>query len=263
MSSFKIAFAQWPEGLEPGDENWQTISQLVASDKPDILVTNEMPFGPWLAEANEFSHDRAQASVALHERGVDALRALAVPIVISSRPVDAGDRLANEAFVLEGSEYRFLHQKHYFPNEQGFFEAAWFETSTPGFQVIDVKGIRIAALLCTELMFNEHARHYGRAGADLIVVPRASGDDYRYWEVAAAMAALVSGAYVITANRTGVAELGQVFGGRGMLFTPQADELSSVELRNDTALLRTFEINLDEARQAKADYPCYVSELLG
>jgi hypothetical protein len=45
---------------------------------------------------------------------VEALRALNVPVVISTRPVIEGDRLTNEAFVLERGHFRFLHQKHFF-----------------------------------------------------------------------------------------------------------------------------------------------------
>jgi N-carbamoylputrescine amidase len=100
---------------------------------------------------------------------------------MSTRPVFAGGRLINEAFVLEHGCFRFLHQKDFFPAEEGWFETDWFRTSKPGFEAIDVGGLRIGALICTELMFNERARAYGRAGAHLIAVPRATGRSLAPW----------------------------------------------------------------------------------
>ena len=73
----------------------------------------------------------------------------------------------------------------------------------------------MGVLLCTEIMFNERARELGRAGADLIVTPRATGMNIHRWMVAGAMAAIVSGCYVASANRIGQTRDGLQFGGAG------------------------------------------------
>jgi N-carbamoylputrescine amidase len=143
---------------------WSSLAADVARSGPEVLVTNEMPFGPWLASVPNFDSEQALESVQIHEAGLEALRALDVPVIISSCPAVAGGRLVNEAFVLEHGCFRFLHQKHFFPAEEGWFETDWFRTAKPGFEVMDVGGLRIGALICTELMFNERARAYGRAG---------------------------------------------------------------------------------------------------
>jgi predicted amidohydrolase len=46
-------------------------------------------------------------------------------------------------------------------------------------------------------MFNDHVRAYGRLGASLIAVPRATGLSTDIWHAAAKMAAMVSGTYVL------------------------------------------------------------------
>lgn len=256
MPELKVAVAQWPEGLRPGDTTWNSIAAEVAAQAPDILVTNEMPFGPWLAETDRYDPALAQASVSLHEQGVAALGALGVPVVFSSRPVPGRLALANEAFALVDGRYQRLHHKHYFPQEPGFYEQAWFEVQMPGFEAVEVAGLKVGVLLCTELMFNRHALEYGRAGAQLIVAPRASGTDHRYWEVASAMAAIVSGAYLVTANRTGMASGGQAFGGRAMVFTPQGIELDSTAPSG--RLILSYRLDLAASDAAKTAYPCYV-----
>jgi N-carbamoylputrescine amidase len=81
----RIGFVQWPDGLIPNTDMWARLAADVAKTAPDVLITNEMPFGPWLAVSPCYESALAQESVRIHEAGLDALRALNVPIVISSR----------------------------------------------------------------------------------------------------------------------------------------------------------------------------------
>jgi N-carbamoylputrescine amidase len=52
-------------------------------------------------------------------------------------------------------------------------------------------------------MFNEYARRFGRAGVQLIAVPRAMPPITAHmFDVVLQMAAVVSGAYVVSSNRS-------------------------------------------------------------
>ena len=150
----KIAFVEWPEELSTEDPQWVKLKESVTAVRPDILVTNELPFGSWLAEGAVFSEDEAQLTFSAHAKGLTGLIDLIVPAVISSRPVWNGKRLANEAFVLENGVARPLHRKQYFPNEPGWFESQWYAGDRSGFAVAEVLGIKLGVLLCTEAMFN-------------------------------------------------------------------------------------------------------------
>ncbi len=180
--NMKIAFVEWPEGLSVGDARWGKLKESISAARPDILVTNELPFGPWLADEAVFSREAADRSIHAHQQGVEGLSELNLPAIISSRPVWDGERLANEAFALEKGFARPFHRKHYFPNEPGWFESEWYAGNGSGFDVAEVLGIKVGVLLCTDAMFNEHARAYGRQKASLIVIPRASGNEYRVVE---------------------------------------------------------------------------------
>ena len=183
----RVAFVEWPESLSPNHPQWKDLKSSITAAHPDILVTNELPFGPWIAEGAEFSEEDARLSVSAHEEGLQALIDFDLPAVISSRPVWAGKRLANEAFVLENRIVRPLHRKQYFPNEPGWFESEWYAGDDSGFDVEEVLGMNIGVLLCTDAMFNERARAYGRHKAALIVIPRASGLDLDSWKIAGAI----------------------------------------------------------------------------
>jgi N-carbamoylputrescine amidase len=190
----RVAFVEWPDALSTTHAQWDELKDSVNAVRADLLITNELPFGPWLADSAVFSEDDAHLSLSAHEKGLEGLNDLALPAVISSRPVWNGKRLANEAFVLENGAVRPLHRKQYFPNEPGWFESEWYAGDGSGFGVTEILGVKVGVLLCTEAMFNEHARAYGKQAGSLVVIPRASGVDIESWKIAGAMASLVSGA---------------------------------------------------------------------
>lgn len=258
VTTLKVAFVEWPEGLSTRDPHWVELRDSVTKARPEILVINELPFGPWLADGAVFSEGEAHRSIRAHEDGLEGLIDLAIPAVISSRPVWNGKRLANEAFVLSNEVVRPLHRKQYFPSEPGWFESAWYAGDGSGFGVAEVLGIKVGVLLCTEAMFNERARAYGKQSASLIVIPRASGTNIESWKIAGAMASLVSGAYVVSSNRIGLSSGGTQFGGGGFAYAPQGRLLAVTSSANP---LRTLELDPRMSTIAQGDYPCYVPEL--
>lgn len=258
VNTLRIAFVEWPEALFVQDEKWARLKDSITAAHPDILVTNELPFGPWLADGAVFSDDDAVLSQRAHDKGIEGLIDLGLPAVISSRPVSYGKRLANEAFVIEGATVRPLHRKQYFPNEQGWFETEWYAADRSGFDVAEIQGIKVGVLLCTEAMFNEHARAYGKQNASLIVIPRATGENQESWKIAGAMASLVSGAYVVSSNRIGRSRCGTNFGGGGFAYAPQGKLLATTTPTNPVQIL---ELDPNIAIFARRDYPCYVPEL--
>jgi N-carbamoylputrescine amidase len=258
VTMLRIGFVEWPEALSTDHPRWDELKASVTVAHPDILITNELPFGGWLADSAVFSEDEAHVSLRAHEKGLEGLIDLNVPAVISSRPVWNGKRLANEAFALENGAVRPLHRKQYFPNEPGWFESEWYGGDGSGFRVAEILGIKVGVLLCTDAMFNEHARAYGRQQASLVVIPRASGVNIEFWKLAAAMASLVSGAYVVSSNRVGRSNRGTHFGGGGFAYAPHARLVAETAPGNP---VQTLEIDSQIPAFAQREYPCYVPEL--
>jgi N-carbamoylputrescine amidase len=154
--------------------------------------------------------------------------------------------------------YEGVHTKQYFPDEEGYYEARWFQGGERHFRVADAGKVRVGFLICTEVMFNEHARHYGRSGAHVVAVPRAVGrESLPRWLVAMKMAAVVSGCYVITSNRNGIDSNGQEFGGCGWIVDPAGDLVAQTSWASPIV---TYDIDLDFVAGAQSEYPCYVEE---
>jgi N-carbamoylputrescine amidase len=254
----KISVCQLPDELSTDDLAWKRFAQRLERERPDLALINEMPFGPWAAREDTFDAYLAAISIDSHELALTTLATLP-GAVVSSRPVGNTSRLANEAFLMAGGEYRAVHHKQYFPQEPGFFESSWFAAGRPGFDAFEHRGVRFGVLLCTELMFTEWARHYRRQGAQVILVPRASETSMRVWDAAARMAAIVSGCYVLSSNRVS-RFIGSepCFGGRGFAYAPTG------ELIGETSeAVPLFCVDIDEALVAEAQrqFPCYVGEL--
>lgn len=106
-------------------------------------------------------------------------------------------------------------------------------------------------------MFNEHARHYRRQGAELIVVPRATGRTVEVFLTAGAMASIVSGCYVVSSNRVGHGSNGPVFGGKGFACGPGGNVLAMTSQEEPVSVIT---IEVEQVRSKQAGYPCYVAE---
>ncbi|HJQ41230.1 MAG TPA: carbon-nitrogen hydrolase family protein [Thermoanaerobaculia bacterium] len=210
---------------------------------------NELPFGSWIAAGSAFDEACWNESVEAHERGMRHLHELGAGIVAGTRPRGTDALRTNEAFI--GSEA--VHTKQYFPDEEGFYEARWFDAGERHFRLAPAGALQCGFLICTELMFNEHARHYGRAGAHAILVPRATGTSLDRWLVAMRMAAIVSGSYVLSSNRSGGS-----FGGRGWIIDPSGTVIGATSEETPAAF---YEIDTEVVAQAQRDYPCYVREI--
>ena len=253
-----VGFVEWPDELKPNGREMDQIRRTVADAKLDMLVTNELPFGAWIARAEQFDRDVAQQSIDLHEEGLAALSALSVPAVITSRPIWKADRLCNEAVSVEDGVVKVLHRKRYFPAEPGWFESSWYVPGEDEFPIAEVGGMRVGTLLCTELMFNERARRYGRAKTSIIVVPRATGSA-AMWRVAGQMAAIVSGSYVVSSNRVSTSGAFR-FAGEGFAYDPSGKLIGMTDQIDSLAVIDVDPLFVERQQQS---YPCYVSDMHG
>lgn len=255
-----VAYVEWPDGLMPDTPDWTQITTDLQGLAPDVLVTNEMPFGAWRAWGKKFDRAEAEAWARENEIGLEALAALGIGTVLASRPILKGERLYNEAFVLHDGRYGPLHRKTRFPDENGWREADWFAPGDAAPSVVEVSAgartLKVGVMLCTEAMFPEYARALGKAGADLIAVPRASGTATEGWRAACSIAAFLAGAFVVSSNRVGKADMRSPrFGGAGLAFEPDA---SALHPTSEGAPAATIEIDLAATRAAKATYPRYL-----
>jgi N-carbamoylputrescine amidase len=249
----KVTVCELPNDRKAFVPAWEALIAYVRTQQSDLVLLPELPFTAWFARTLRFDAEVWQRAQEEHDLMMNSLSALAPAIVVGTHLLTEEGRHLNRGFVwtLAGG-YKGVHDKYYLPNEEDFYERCWFDRNQRDFTLAHVEDLAIGFLICTEVMFNEWARSYGKQGANIIAVPRASGDHER-WILAPRMAAIVSGAFVISSNRVDE----DSFGGRGLIIGPNGEVLASTSRQRPFA---TVDIDLRESVEAKKTYPRDVPE---
>lgn len=252
----RVSVAELPDNRDRFELAWDALLQHVDFAESDVVVLPELPASAWFGTSPLFEQERWNAVVAAHDDLIKRLDEFGNATVIGSRAATVGAQRHNIAFVWSRSTGLIdLHAKAILPEEPGFHEQSWYHGGNGDLRVVDVNGVRIGVLLCSELMATERARELGAAGAAIIGVPRATGDHQR-WQIAAQMGAIASGAFVLSSNRSGQSEDATVtFGGRSMIVDPDGSILSETGRDKPFA---SVSIDLSAAESARLSYPRYL-----
>jgi len=225
------------------DTTWHTVTQI---PEVDLVVLPELAFMPWLCATREV--DPVAWARAAEEQHLERLADIPARVVVGTR---ANGRL-NEAFAFTADTgLQVLHQKTYLPDEEGFWEASWYDRGPVSFQVIDTPAGRVGTSVCTEMWFTQHAF----AGANIIAVPRATPIETTEKWLAGGMAhAVTSGAFCVSSNRS-EAVSGTTMGGAGWIADPDGTMLAVTSAVQPVIVA---DLDLEVARTAKSTYPRYV-----
>jgi N-carbamoylputrescine amidase len=250
-----------PEGFEA---DWSRLGAHARAEGSQLVLLPEMPFAPWLAAELDFDAQAWNAAVTAHEDWLARLGELGGATALISRPLNLGGRRVNQAYAWDpNGGLTAGHEKYYLPDEEGFWEASWYGRGDGRFDLVQAAGLTAGFLICTELWFFERARAYGKAGAHLLAVPRATErQTVDQWLAAGRCAAVCAGAYCLSSNRVsaGSAAGGSAaggMGGGGWIVDPDG-AVVAVTTREQPFCTR--EIDPQRAQAAKGTYPRYVVE---
>ena len=252
----RVTVCQLADERDRFEAEWKSLCAHARAERSTLVLLPELPFAPWFPVTPTFDARVWRRAVDLHRRWEARLRELRVPFVVGTRPVERHECRLNEAFLATPRSTRSIHEKRFLPDEEGFWEASWYAPGDGVFHCVAADHAVLGVQICTELWMLDVSRQYGVRGADIIVVPRATPDSSRErWIVAARAAAIVSGAFCISSNRSGTSAGGDDFAGEGWIVGPDGEVLA---LTSDTEPFVTFDLDLRLARAAKGTYPRYV-----
>ena len=240
------------------EAQWAVLAEHLRRERSDFLLLPEMPFNRWLAAERAVDTDAWAAAVAAHEGWIARIGELGVPAAAGTRPVVDGGHRHNRAWVWHaGRGHEDVHDKYYLPDEPGYWEASWYQPApAPLFEPCLAGDARAGFQICTEMWFMQHARAYGEAGAQLVLVPRATPhESIDKWLAGGRAAAVVAGAFCLSSNLYAPPGSAANLGGLGFICDPEGEVLATT---SPDAPFATVEIDLGQADTAKQTFPRYV-----
>lgn len=241
------------------ESDWQRLTTHTRAEHSDLILLPEMPFAPWFAWTRTVEANVWEAAVAAHDRWLTRLPELGVRLVLGSRPVNRNGKRHNEGFVWDtATGYRRAHTKYYLPDDEGYWEATWYERGDGVFKPIQVDDLCVGFQVCTDLWFFEKARAYGKHGIHLLANPRATEKaTVDKWLAAGRVAAVTSGSFCLSSNPINPTGRQADLGGQGWIVNPDGQVLA---LTSREQPFVTLTLDLAEADDAKQTYPRYVLE---
>lgn len=241
------------------EQDWEHLIAHVKAYESHLVLFPELVFSSWFAHSPRFDQEFWQEAIDTQKSWENRFWELQPAIVLGTRPVNKGDKRLNEAYVWSAEAgFRAAHSKYYLPDEEGFWEASWYERGDGEFNPVQIREVLLGFLICTDIWFFQHARAYGKKGVHLIVCPRATPKEtVDKWLVAGRTAAVVSGAFCLSSNRVSHKEEKLAMGGQGWIVGPDGEVLG-VTSREQPFI--TVEIDLKKADDAKRTYPRYIKD---
>ena len=231
---------------------WEALCAHTESHASELVLLPEFATVEAVWESERFDCARWCAAESLSERWLERLPELWASSVVGTRPITRDGRRLNEGFITSatGRGVVPLRAKHFRPDEEGSWEARWFERGSAEFPVYRAGALSFGLNICSELWALETYAAYARQGVHAVLAPRASAAaTTAKWMAAGVVAAVRSGAFCLSSNRvdpTGAC------GGVGWIISPDGQILATTSAQ---APFATIDIDLDASIAAKASYP--------
>ena len=255
----KVTVCQLNNDMQLFEKEWAKLVSHCQENKSELVLLPEMPFYTWLADEPSLDTIKKREAAAAHESWLQRIEELENAIVAYTKPRIEGDKFYNTAYLWSiKTGHIKAHTKHIFPEEEGFYEDTWFDKEPEHFELIEINGIKIGFLLCTEIWFTQYTRQYALEGIDILMLPRATGkSSIDQWLRCGQTSSVIGGCYCISSNRSGIGKDNFEWGGTAWIAQPMDGSL--LGQTNDDAPFITIDIDLSKSKLAKTEYPIYVN----
>ena len=161
----------------------------------------------------------------------------------------------NTALVVdEAGALRGTYSKIHIPDEPGFWEADHYQADDQIPRPLDICDVPMGIQICSDINRPAGTHILAAQGAEIILGPRSTElATYEKWKPVFQANALTGGCYVLSVNRP-VPEDGVLIGGPSIAVAPNGKILLET-----TDPIGIVEINREEVRQARQDYPGYLA----
>ena len=163
--------------------------------------------------------------------------------------------------------YLGKYRKMHIPDDPAFYEKFYFTPGDMGYKVFDTKFGRLGVLICWDQWYPEAARITAMMGAEMLFYPTAIGwaseqddetnkDQYHAWQIIQQSHAVANGIPVISVNRVGDEQDGEMkfWGGS---FATNAQGKVIYQASHDKEEVEVVTVNLNESDFFRKHWPFF------
>lgn len=163
--------------------------------------------------------------------------------------------------------YLGKYRKMHIPDDPAFYEKFYFTPGDMGYKVFDTKFGRLGVLICWDQWYPEAARITAMMGAEILFYPTAIGwaseqdtetnkDQYHAWQVIQQSHAVANGIPVVSVNRVGDEQDGEMkfWGGS---FVTNAQGKVIYQASHDKEEVEVVTVNLNESDFFRKHWPFF------
>ena len=212
------------------------------SQKADLILLPELPFQEWAP---------AQRGNLMPDMDLKAQAQLCPQVAILGGGVQAR---RNRAILFVGGRVELDYAKMHLPQEEGFWEADYYDPGQQPPEVCDALGFPLGVQICSDIHRPFGMSYLAQQGVSLVLCPRATErGTYAAWKRVYQASARIHSCYIASVNRP-APENGVPLGGPSLLVGPDGEVL----VEGDEEVLYA-ELDLQKIVQAKAGYPGYLA----
>ena len=238
-----------------GDQRLVDSLHAARAGGADLAVLPEIGLDPWAPATPTARPEDAEAPGGRRlQLLARACREAGVGVVGGAIVLDTDGRRHNTALIVDADgELVASYAKSHLPEEPGFWETSHYEPGRTAAGAIRAFALPFGVQICSDVNRPEGSHALAAAGAEAILVPRATeAATWERWRVVMRAIALTSCAYVLSVNRPRP-EAGVLLGGPSIAVAPDGTVLLET---TDPLAIVTLERGVVGA--ARRQYPGYL-----
>jgi N-carbamoylputrescine amidase len=270
MSKVKVGLVQMNCSANKQENLGKAITKIheAASNGAQIICLQELFTSLYFCDVEDY--DKFQLAEPIPGPSTDALSKVAaelkVVIIASLFEKRTKGIYHNTTAVLDADgSYLGKYRKMHIPDDPAYYEKFYFTPGDLGYKIFNTAYAKIGVLICWDQWYPEAARITALMGAEILFFPTAIGwhhlqdeitnsEQYNAWQTIQRSHAVANGVHVVSVNRVGLEQDGQMkFWGGSFVSNPFGNLLYKAS--HDQEEVAVIEIDTDKTDSYRTHWP--------